>query len=85
MTTTEPGWVEENQLADRLGWVCLKDESRSKDPRCHWGLFKKWGDCIVWKDPTRTLGWVRSTLIGGVYTNHVEYSTLERALRGEKV
>jgi len=29
---TEPDWVEENQLAERLGWVCVKDERRNKNP-----------------------------------------------------
>ena len=81
---TEPGWVEENQLADRLGWVCLKDDRRSSDPEMHWCKFQK-DDAHVWKvGPRVGVEWVRARLIDGRYCLHESYLTLERALRGEK-
>lgn len=84
MTTNEPGWVEENQLADRLGWVCVKDNSRGSGPDCHWCYFTK--DIMrVWKvRPCPGVEWGSATFDGEVHANYRYYDTLERALRGEK-
>lgn len=79
-----PGWVPENQLADSLGWVCLKDGSRSESPAHHWCQFVK-DDIHVWKiRPRIGVEWVRARLINGSFCLHEGYLTLERALRGEK-
>jgi len=81
-TETEPGWVEENQLAERLGWECLKDGLRG-GPDTHWCRFVK-GDNWVWKiRPRGNAEWMRAILIDGTYCQHKGYLTLERALRGE--
>jgi hypothetical protein len=86
MTTNEPGWVEENQLAERLGWECLKDGIRGDSPDHdyhNWCRFKK-GDAWVWKvRPRPGVEWVRARLIDGRFCLHESYLTLERALRGE--
>ena len=82
---TEPGWVEENQLAERLGWVFLKDGARSESPDHHWCRFRK-DDVWVWKvRPRPGVEWVRARLIDDRFCLHESYLTLERALRGEKV
>jgi len=84
MSTNEPGWVEENQLAESLGWTHLKDGSRSKDPDHYWCHFQKF-DERVWKvRPRPGVEWVRARFINEKYCLHEGYLTLERALRGEK-
>ena len=83
MTTNEPGWVEENKLADSLGWVCNKDGNRGQGDH-HWCRFVK-GDTHVWKvSPRPGVEWVRARLVDGSFCQHEGYLTLERALRGEK-
>ena len=80
-TENEPGWVEENQLADRLGWVCLKDKNRSVDPADHWCLFKK-GFERVWMCIYDRV-WKRARYLAGMYIYPKNYTTLEQALKGE--
>ena len=85
MTENEPGWVEENQLAERLGWVCVKDSSRGVDSEHNWCYFAKDLE-RVWKTRPRSSGfeWARATFDGTTHYNYKYYTTLERALRGEK-
>ena len=85
MEENEPGWVEENQLADSLGWVCNKDGNRGQGDH-HWCRFVK-DDTHVWKArPRPGVEWVRAKRYEGdtSFVEHVGYLTLERALRGEK-
>jgi len=83
-TENEPGWVEENQLAERLGWGCVKDMRSSTDPDMHWSKFTK-DDAWVWRViPRPGVEWVRARLIDDRFCLHESYLTLERALRGEE-
>jgi hypothetical protein len=82
MTTNEPGWVAENQLAESVGWECKKDGARGAEDT-NWCRFVK-GDTHVWKvRPRPGVEWVRARLIDGRFCLHDSYMTIEQALRGE--
>ena len=83
MTTTEPGWVAENELADSLGWEREPDGSRGTGDSL-WSRFSK-SDDHVWKVRSRIgVEWVRARLTEGRFCLHESYLTLERALKGER-
>ena len=76
----EPGWVEENDLAESLEWSPRKDLKRSKDPNHFWSQFYKF-DERIWLNPS--MRWTRATYKDGQYKNHKFYKTLKDALLEE--
>lgn len=77
MKTKEPGWVKENELAESLGWTCVKDFNRSTTEGHLWSKFKKF-DLTVWKTPYQQ--WMKAENHDGGYRNHQKFDTLEEAL-----
>jgi len=75
----EPGWVEENILAEALGWSPRKDFKRSKDPDHLWSQFYRF-DERVWLNPR--MRWTRAMYKDGQYVKQKFYKTLKDALEG---
>lgn len=77
--TEDPGWVEENALAESLGWSPRRDFKRSKDPDHLWSQFYRFNE-RVWLNPR--MRWTRALYKDGQYVKQKFYKTLKDALAG---
>lgn len=82
-----PGWVAENELAVKMGWMPCVDTIRDNNPGSEWSYFRK-GKQKVWLGGYETYGdpkWVKETINGdGVPTASAKYSNLAEALTEPK-
>ena len=70
---------QEQELAKRMGWECVKDTSRGED----FYRFKK-GDVFVWtvRNGLSPAYWLKSTVLNTT-KEQKRFRTLEEALRDE--